>query len=198
MEEESYNDLGVLTSIISLLKKLSKDEQQRTLQAVVTFLDISLQRTSFVPHSGPTPSLSAVASSPSGESNFSEDRAISPKDFIRDKSPRSDVERVACLAYYLTNYRDTPHFKTLEISTLNTEAAQPKFSNASVAVDNATRAGLLVQATKGNKQLSATGERYVQLLPDQAAARSSIQGIRQKRKPRNPPMKKRESTQDEN
>ena len=194
MEEESYDDLDVLTSIISLLKKLSKDDQQRTLQAVATFLDISLHGTVVAADSGLAASLSAGVSPSSGMSSFSEDRAISPKDFIRDKAPRSDVERVACLAYYLAHYRDVPHFKTLDISTLNTEAAQPKFSNASIAVDNATKAGLLVQATKGNKQISAAGERYVQLLPDRSAARASIEGIR-KKKPRKLPIKKGESTQ---
>ena len=117
---------------------------------------------------------------------------------MRDKAPQSNLERAACLAYYLTHYRDTPYFKTLDISALNTEAAQPKFSNASVAVEDAMKAGLLVQATKGNKQLSAAGELYVQSLPDRAAAKASVQGLRQKRKPRKPPIRKRESTQDGN
>ncbi|MBU2621824.1 MAG: hypothetical protein KKD92_05855 [Proteobacteria bacterium] len=198
MEQESNSDLEVLTLIISSLKKLSKDDQLRTLQSVATFLNISLQGTALIMNSGPTSSTLAVDSPSLGASSFSEDRSISPKDFIRDKAPRSDVDRVACLAYYLTHYKDTPHFKTLDISTLNTEAAQPKFSNASVAVENAVKAGILVQATKGNKQISAAGERYVQYLPDQAAAKASIQGIRQKKKPRKTPVKKHESIQDEN
>jgi len=193
MEEESYKDLDVLTSIISSLKKLDKEDQQRTLQAVATFLDISLQGTAFAVDSLTAASLSAVDSSTSATSSFSEDRSISPKDFIRDKAPRTDVERAACLAYYLTHYRDIPHFKTLDLSTLNTEAAQPKFSSASVAVDNATRAGLLVQATKGNKQISAAGERYVQFLPDRVAARASIEGLRKKRI-RKLPIKKGENS----
>jgi len=175
MEQASYDDLEILTKIISLLKKLTKEDQLRTLQSVATFLDVSFQDVPHVSDLRPTATI---------VSNFSEDRAISSKNFLLDKDPRSDVARVACLAYYLTHYRDTPHFKTLDISALNTEAAQPKFSNASVAVDNATKAGLLVQATKGNKQISAAGERYVQLLPDQDAAKSSIQGARPKRKPR--------------
>lgn len=53
-----------------------------------------------------------------------------PKEFMVQKRPRTDIERVACLGFYLTHYRDTPHFKTLDISKLNTEAAQPKFTNA--------------------------------------------------------------------
>ena len=82
-----------------------------------------------------------------------------------EKQPNTDIERVACLAYFLTHYRDTPHFKTLDISKINTEAAQIKFSNAAQAVENATKAGLIVQSLKGQKQLSAIGEQYVQALP---------------------------------
>ena len=47
----------------------------------------------------------------------------SPKDFLFRKEPNTDVERVACLAYYLTHRRGTNHFKTIDISKLNTEAA---------------------------------------------------------------------------
>src|SRR6185437_9470121 len=86
---------------------------------------------------------------------FGESPQISAKRFMLDKDPRTDVERIACLAYYLTHYSDTPFFGTLELSRLNTEAAQPKFSNASVAVSNSTQLGYLVQAAKGQKQLSA-------------------------------------------
>ena len=35
---------------------------------------------------------------------------MSPKDFLMEKAPNTDVERIACLAYYLTHYRSTPHF----------------------------------------------------------------------------------------
>jgi hypothetical protein len=110
---------------------------------------------------------------------------VSPKDFLLDKKPRTDVERVACLAYFLTHYRDTPFFKTIDISKLNTEAAQPKFSNAAKAVDNATNSRYLVPGAKGNKQLSATGELFVQALPDRESAKSAMisQRPRRRRKP---------------
>jgi len=64
-----------------------------------------------------------------------------------EKQPRTDVERVACLAYYLTHYRNTPYFKTLDLGKLNTEAAQPKFSNAAYASNNALKMGYLVDCT---------------------------------------------------
>ena len=186
--ENSQPDLEALTVIIGALKRMSHEEQKRTLQAVSVFLGLGAE-----PVRNQVVSLSrAGASVPAVEigTSFSEERGASPKDFLRDKKPASDVERVACLAYYLTHHRHTPHFKTVDISALNTEAAQPKFSNASMAVDNASKAGLLVQAIKGAKQLSSSGEHYVQLLPDREAARDMIKSANVRRKPRRAANKK--------
>jgi len=174
MKEES--NLEVLNKIVNALSGLEKDDQIRTLQAAVTLLDIKW----------PTQVLSQKFSEPTtvikkGVS-FSEDRSLSPKEFLRDKLPRTDIERVACLAYYLTHYRELLHFKTVDLSTLNIEAAQPKFSNAHLAVNNATIAGLLVQAGKGSKQISAAGEAFVGALPDRDAAKESLANLRLKKR----------------
>jgi len=91
------------------------------------------------------------------------------------------VERIACLGYYLAYYRDQIHFKTFDISKLNTEAAQTKLSNAAYAVNNATKLGYLAPAIKGMKQLSAAGEMYVEALPDRDAASAAFSHSRPKR-----------------
>jgi hypothetical protein len=106
---------------------------------------------------------------------------LSPKAFLIEKRPQSDVERIACLAYYLTHYRDEPTFKTLDLSKLNTEAAQIKLSNPTRAVDNAAGAHFLIPAGQGKKQLSAIGELYVQALPDRSAARDAIADLKKRR-----------------
>ncbi len=130
------------------------------------------------------PSLSqrGLSSPVSRPTSFEHREEVSPKDFMSQKSPQTDVDRVACLAYFLTHYRDTRHFKTTDISLLNTEAAQMKFSNTAYAVTNATNAGLLVPASKGAKQLSAAGEKYVELLPDRAAAKEILSAYRSRRR----------------
>lgn len=164
-----------LTTIVNALKDMDSEAQKRTLTAVIAFLDIQLATSRGI-FSG------KQQESQQRESvSFSEERSISPKEFLRDKAPVTDLERIACLAYYLTHYRDQPHFKTVDLSTLNTEAAQPKFSNATLAANNALTAGLLVQAGKGSKQLSAAGETFVQLLPDRDAAKESLKSVRKRR-----------------
>ncbi len=109
---------------------------------------------------------------------------MSVKQFIMEKSPKTDVERIACLAYYLTHYRATPHFKTLDISLLNTEAAQPKFSNTAYSTNNAVKLNYLVPSAKGQRQLSALGERFVQALPDRDAAKEVLLSMRRRSRTR--------------
>lgn len=181
---ESANDLDALTRIISALRPLEREEQLRALRAVILFLGLNVELAEAgAPRSGLARTYAEPNSLPNPGS-FSEDRALSPKEFLRDKMPSSDIERIACLGYYLTHYRETPHFKTVDVSSLNTEAAQPKFGNASMAVDNASKAGLLVQAVKGAKQVSAIGEHYVQLLPDRDAARDYLKSANLRKRPR--------------
>ena len=107
----------------------------------------------------------------SREPKFSSTEEPTPKEFLLQKRPNTNVERVACLAYYLAHYRDIPQFNTIDINKLNTEAAQIKLSNPSYAVKDAVRAGYLAAATKGMRQLSAHGEQYVEALPDRSAAK---------------------------
>jgi hypothetical protein len=181
---EKDNNLDAFNTIVNALQALDSEKQKRTIQAVLTFLGIQFPEipTQHI-HKRESDYNKPLTSSKEGIS-FSEDRTMSSKDFLKDKSPKTDIERIACLAYYLTNYKGIPYFKTIDLSTLNTEAAQPKFSNAALAVNNATTAGLLVPAGKGNKQITAAGEEFVRLLPDRDAAKEGLANARIKKRNR--------------
>src|SRR5258706_3911651 len=81
----------------------------------------------------------STGQSGSGQSgNIQPGGNVTPKQFLALKKPGSNYERVACLAYYLGNYRDMAHFKTRDITKLNTESAHT-FTNPAVFVDHATK-----------------------------------------------------------
>ena len=181
MAENTHSE--AFKQIIDCLHGLDADTRTRVLKAAAVYFGIDSPVTNIGPstvHIGQTSSATDPRTPVFGDRS-----ELPPKDFIHQKSPITDVERVACLAYYLTHYRGAPYFKTLDISALNTEAAQLKFSNTAFAVSNAAAAGLIVPAGKGNKQLSALGEKYVDALPDRDAAKE----IMSKRRLR--PRKKR-------
>lgn len=174
-------DFAAVSAIMETLKNLSDASRARVINTVCTFLNIGQVATkTSVSIGGATSNSFAGASDVPG--HFSVDRSLTAKQFMVTKMPKTDVERVACLAFYLTHYMDTPHFKTIDISKLNTDAAQPKFSNAAKAVDNASSNGYLVQAPKGGfKQISAGGEMFVQALPDREAAKISMKNVNPKK-----------------
>ena len=109
---------------------------------------------------------------------------ISPKEFLAQKQPKTDVERIACLGYYLTHYRRQSTFKTNDLTGLNKEAAQPRLSNPSASSRNAVTLEYFTLAGGGKKQITTKGETLVKNLPDRDAARDALKAFRRKRKTR--------------
>jgi restriction endonuclease Mrr len=169
-----------LNAVIRVLTPLDQEARARVLDSVSTFFG----------HGRPTAHVSTAA--PAAGLNhsqalrpaFSESKAPSPKEFLFQKQPKTDVERITCLAFYLTHFREMLHFKTLDLGKPNTEAAQIKFSNTAYATDNATKAGYLAAAMRGQKQITAWGEQFVAALPDREAAAQVLAQLRKRRKKR--------------
>lgn len=179
-ETNEQENFQTLTQIMSAMQPLDQEARKRILQTVATFFGIEFDKFA---GSNARAELSIAPGQRSGSRvEYSEDLAVGPKEFLLEKHPQTDVERVACLAYYLTHYRDMPQFKTLDISKLNLEAAQPKFSNAAYATGNAVKLRYLVSATRDKKQLSAAGEQFVLALPVREEARAAMAAARPKRR----------------
>jgi hypothetical protein len=116
------------------------------------------------------------------------EEAATAKTFVAGKRPTTDVERIACLAYYLTHFRDTPQFNAKDLANLNAEAAQPKMGNITRAVNNATHQNrFLSQAGSGKKQITVIGEALVEALPDRNRVKEAFEAhgavARRKSKP---------------
>jgi hypothetical protein len=180
MPETDYKaELDAVQSVLSILSRFDDSVREKILRTVGAFF------------TGDRPVADSGVVLPSSAQTFFEKRTMSPKQFLIEKQPQTDIERAACLAYFLIHYRDTPEFKTKDIVSLNTEAAQPKFTNPSVAIGNAVKAHLLVAAGGGKRQISAAGELYVEALPDRLAARAAIEGLaRRSNRKRSTPRKK--------
>jgi hypothetical protein len=177
--ETPIPDSEALARLIAIFEQIVPESRERIFQTLGTYLGLSQPPISAAPllHKSKTDIGGNLA-------GYTEDRSLSAKEFMLQKQPQTDVERVACLAFYLTHYLNTPHYKTIDISRLNTEAAQIKFSNPAFAVVNATNQGYLTQAGKGYKQISSVGEQFVAALPDRDAAKAVLTTFRRRRSPR--------------
>jgi hypothetical protein len=175
----SPDEFNALQVVIGALRPLGTEARHRILDSAATFLGMPPSNAKFAsPHS---PELVSRSAPGAQRPPYSEDTSMSPKDFLLEKEPKTDVERIACLAYYMTHYRAVPHFRTVDLSQLNTEAAQPKFSNTTVSANNAVKMGYIVPSSRGQRQLSAIGERFVRALPDRDAAKNVLTSIRRRR-----------------
>lgn len=112
-----------------------------------------------------------MPSPPSGDTQADRSGA---KAYMSEKKPGSDIERVTCLAYFLTHYLNSPTFQTRDLSKLNTDAHQPKLSNPTVAVNNASRQRYLTPAGGGKKRITTIGEEVVRALPDREAVKQVL------------------------
>lgn len=183
-DKSTTDEPDVLRDVLDALNRVDVEARERILKYVSDYFGLDVSNSN-----GPRlirTESSHVVNIPANDRQLSfADRAtISPKHFLHEKQPKTDIERVACLAYYLAHYLDVPHFKTIDISRLNTEAAQLKFSNPAYTVVNAANSGLLAPAGKGNKQISAIGERFVDALPNRDDAKAVLAGMRSARRRR--------------
>jgi len=168
-------EIEALSDVLAALGNLTTDDEKRwVLETAANRLGVA----------SPIDVLKRQAGSGSGNNAVLLPNG-KPKEFVRIKDPKNDVQRVACLAFYLTHTRATAQFKAADLRALNTEAAGPSI-NMSRAANNATnQSRYLAVAGGGKKQITALGEEVVNALPDQEAVKEAEQqGGKPKRRKR--------------
>ena len=86
--------------------------------------------------------------------------------FMRQKNPATDIQRIACLAYFHMK-TGQPTFTSKDIQNINTNSGGSKI-DFTRALDNATRKARYISTVQGReKHLTTLGEDVVEALPDQ-------------------------------
>lgn len=184
--EDTYSQLAdVVAKIIADLASLDDDQRARVLRTVASFYGAPISN----PKTFETTS-STTNSSDGGEYD------LSPKDFMLEKRPQTDGERLACLGFYLSHFRNITEFKTEDLVELNNEAKQLRF-NAIEAAKNAVKRGLLLPSGQGRRQLSALGEEVVKALPDRDAVKNALINVKPRRKIRRKSSRQPSSSESE-
>jgi hypothetical protein len=162
------SETGAMEACYEALRGLKTDEQERSLEWLRKKL--GLVSPTVIAHVPAAPSGVVIPSAAPFVGDVPD-----PETFMTQKKPRSDIERVTCLAYYLARYRATKAFKTKGLTDLNTEAAQTKIGNATMAAANATKTpGYLTSAGGGKKQITPRGKALVEALPDPDAVTKAL------------------------
>jgi hypothetical protein len=164
-------ELAAIGAVLKALGDLEASSRQFVLRTVIERLGIKgVQVPSEGGGSGGVGGATAASGLPAGDLT-----KVLPKDFLKSKKPRTDVQRVACLAYYLAHARNQPAFKTRDITKLDTEAAGGGFTHGGAAVRNATiQNHFLASAGAGKKQITPHGEDVVRALPNEEGVKKVI------------------------
>ncbi|HEY3296220.1 MAG TPA: hypothetical protein VGL38_12385 [bacterium] len=185
MPEKTFDDIKILEQVLTQLRQLDPPEQRRILGLINKYFEQTYQIDTNRGRDTDRPQIDAESRRMPID-DFSRDRTISAKEFLFQKKPQADVEKIACLAYYLTHYQNLTEFQTRDISLANTEAAQRKLSNPSLSLSNAVAAGYIISPSKNFWRLSAIGEIFVQALPDRDAAKAAVAESKPTRRSRRP------------
>jgi hypothetical protein len=172
MPGKADSEVKAMDTALNALSPLDQDEQRRVLSWLTDKLKLS---GSVSPGPPPlalpaTPQQATVPPPPGGPGS-----GLTPKQFMAEKKPKTDAERITCLAYYMTNQRGTKEFKTNELTALNKEGAGSPFSNAAVAANNAMRDQYMAPAGGGKEQITVRGEAVVEALPDRSKVQAALQ-----------------------
>ncbi|MCI0618560.1 hypothetical protein L0244_36745 [bacterium] len=168
--------LKAIEVIVTELKKLDEDDRPDVISFALKQVGLTT----------PTNLNSSQSDSNIAGGSQSAGLDMNMADFVKNKSPKNEYQRVAVIAYYREYKQNKKEFKNAEMSQANTqEARQPKISNITDVVTKARdRYKFLTKGTgKATHQLSTHGADIVNALPDQESVKKLIAGAKS-RKPR--------------
>ncbi|MDE2229765.1 MAG: hypothetical protein KGL11_12095 [Alphaproteobacteria bacterium] len=187
MAGKKQDATNALVIVVKALDPLPDAEKQWVLQSAASRWSLNIQAAG-AGAGRPQPGAAAgVIAAVTGAPTADVESAIAKKDaraFIRIKRPITDVQRVACLGYFLVQTTGQHGFSSKDIGKAHTESGGPNI-NMTRALDNATRQSkYLSRRSAKEKQLTTLGEDVVLALPDQQAVKEAEAAEKSRRRGR--------------
>lgn len=177
---KEQNATSALVAVVTALEPLGDADRQWVLQSAASRWSLILPANTQAGISQQVPNGGAASGASSGEAQSAIEKK-DPRAFIRVKRPATDVQRVACLAYFIVTTSGKPGFSSKDVVTTHTDSGGSKI-NMTRALDNATRRSkYLSNRGPKEKQLTPLGEDIVDALPDQNAVKELDKGGSNKR-----------------
>src|SRR6516164_6942991 len=175
MAEKKIDPTTALVAVVKALEPLGDADRQWVLQAAATRWSLQLHAQAAAGGGGAPSASAGGGGGATGAGAAEAQAAISKKDaraFMRIKRPTTDVQRVACLGYFLVHTTvGKLGFSSAEIRQANTDSGASGM-NFTRALDNATRqAKYLSNRGAKEKQLTTLGEDVVLALPNHEAVK---------------------------
>ena len=159
---ENFTEFEVLKELDEKFTTLDQDAQQRAIDWIIAKYKLTNKK-----ESGPKQQNDSFT--PTNKNG------LSLKDFLVLKKPNGHYERIVCIAYYLEKTKGLDGCKTIDITTANSEARQPKIPNPALYVNHtANTYGYLISIGNGKKGISARGEALVEALPDREKVEAAL------------------------
>jgi hypothetical protein len=171
MSSKADKEISAMDTAHAAISGLKPDEQSRVLAWLAQKLGVApVAMTPRTPTINPPGSPASVGTGSTSNPILNQN----PRTFMTQKRPSDFQERVACLAYCLTHFKNTPMFKTQDITKMNSEAGQSNLYNSTAFVNNSLRCQYLSSAGGGRKQITPRGEAVVNALPNREAVTQAL------------------------
>ncbi|MBX3590047.1 MAG: hypothetical protein KF755_03970 [Burkholderiaceae bacterium] len=155
-EDNSTAVSAAAISVINTLQPLSVDERAQVLHAAAALYSIQLAsaRQSHVHQSALQQAPSSAQARPESQ------KPVSVGEFVREKSPATNAQRIACFAYYRERFEHHEHFSRSDLSGYFAAARLPKPGNFDRDYNNAVKENW-IHDSGAESYLTQTGEAAV-------------------------------------
>jgi hypothetical protein len=171
-----------MEAAVKALEPLDLEQRIRAVTWLQQALGVEEFRSSEKRAPADQPDMQVAPSTAKVQLASSESSELNPKEFLAQKNPQTDVERLTVLAYYLSKNRDSTSFRTADLEELNKEAAGRRFSNAPNTAKNAVKKNYLTGAGGRERQITHLGEQVVEAMPNRDAVQAVLDAVPKPRK----------------